>query len=158
MSTEKNRKKYLLRIIALLAAVLTVMAAFRAGMAFGAGGGEPGTQSDPIVTLSYLETRLKDVEAGNTSGASSGRPAGMTKVSLSRGDILKPAAGAMIVVYSGSGTITGGGGLVNISTGELFEDGMTAVLYSLYLAPDGESTITAKGNMSVFLTGGYSLE
>ena len=158
MSEEsKNKKKLLVKLGVFLGIALALIAAFRVGMSFGAGNGEPGTQSDPLVTLSYLESRLQDV-GGDNSGTGTGRGSGMTRVSLSRGDELKLDSGTLLVVYSGSGTIQGGSGMVNISSGELFSDGMTAVLYSLYMALGSESAIHAKGNMTVYVSGGYSLE
>ena len=64
----KLRKTAVFFLILLCAAGI-----FGAGMAFGAGSGEPGSQQDPIVTLSYLESRLSALENnGGTSGGASG--------------------------------------------------------------------------------------
>ncbi len=149
------------KAVLFLAALAAAAGLFGAGMAFAAGGAEPGTQGDPIVTLSYLESRLKAVE-GNTAGAGageaqSGTGSGFVKVGLSKGQKLTVGDGSIMIVYSGSGRIGEGSGFLNLSTGELFESGTTAVLYSLFLGVGGDSSITASGNMTIYLAGNYVL-
>ncbi|MCR5639824.1 MAG: hypothetical protein K6G04_00565 [Lachnospiraceae bacterium] len=161
-STNTKKTEILIKTALTLGLILALLIAFKAGMSFGAGAGEPGTQADPIVTLSYLESRLANMdntgEGGYTSQTGSGKNGGMTKITLSKGDVLNLDQGTLLVIYSGSGIVAGSSGLVNISSGELFKDGMTAVLYSLYMGLAGDSAVLAKGEMTVYISGGYSLD
>ena len=146
--------------------IIAAAGIFGAGMAFGASGAEPGSQGDPLVTLSYLESRLSALEKGTTAsqsadaaengetGTSTGETAaGFVRVELSKGQRLILSDGSMMIVYSGNGLITGKGGLINLSTGELFPEGTSAVLYSIFLGTDNVSGITASGNMTVYVLG-----
>ena len=158
------------RVIIFLAAVLAAVGIFGAGMAFGAGSAEPGSQGDPIVTLSYLESRLEQLEgSGRTEGKSSSGAdddsggthanpdGGFTRMELLKGQELVLSEGSTLVVYSGNGRITGGSGLINLTSGELFSAGTSAVLYSVFLGVDDESGIKANGSMVVYVSGNFSL-
>ena len=78
-----------IRAVVLLAVAAAV---FFAGREVGAASSQPGTQSDPLVTLSYLEKRLK--EGGVTSGSAGS--AAFESVSLSSGEKLTLADGRKI--------------------------------------------------------------
>ena len=153
------------KIVIFLAALLLAAGAFGAGMAFAAGGTEPGTQGDPIVTLSYLESRLKNLGDGSSenvgpaggNGSQNSAGSGFEKISLTKGQSLTVADGSIMIVYSGSGSIGEGTGFLNLSTGELFESGTTAVLYSLFMGIGGNSVLSASGNMTVYIAGRYVL-
>ena len=163
-----NRLK---KIAIFLAVLLTAGGLFGAGMAFGAGGAEPGTQGDPIVTLSYLDSRLKTLEqgltgsdagsgtgSGNEDRYSSGKTGGFEKIGLIKGQRLSVSDGGLVVVYTGTGRIGDGTGFLNMTTGDMFEGGTTAVLYSMLLAVGEDSSILASGNMSLYVAGGYSVD
>ena len=55
------------KTVLFLAAVVAAAGIFGAGAAFGAGSKEPGSQGDPIVTLSYLESRLSSLDGKTAS-------------------------------------------------------------------------------------------
>ena len=141
--SDKLRKALFFVVILLCAAGI-----FGAGMAFGAGSGEPGSQGDPIVTLSYLESRLGSGTSGNA-----GTGAGFQKHTLSKGQNLKLSDGGMMIVFSGNGKIGGETGMLNLSTGEIFGDGTSAVLYSVFMGIGDDSRVTAAGNMVVYVAG-----
>lgn len=154
-----------LRKIAIFLAIVAAAAGlFGAGMAFGAGG-EPGSQGDPIVTLSYLESRLAalghnngqdtDLTANDTSRA--GTDGGFNRLTLNKGQSISLSEGCMLIVYSGNGKIGEGSGMLNLSTGEFFGSGTSAVLYSIFLAPENGSLVDALSNMTVYVMGKYEL-
>ncbi len=151
----KLRKTAVFLIILLCAAGI-----FGAGMAFGAGSGEPGSQQDPIVTLSYLESRLSALEnnSGTSRGGSDSRAAqGFEKRTLDKGQKLSLSDGAMVIVSAGNGKIGGDNGLLNLSTGEMFGNGTSAVLFSVFMATDGSGSVTALGNMTVYVCGSHEI-
>ena len=148
-----------------LGILLAAAGLFGAGMAFAAGGAEPGTQGDPIVTLSYLESRLRPLEGNNDGIEAAGNGtseyswkesgSGFEKVTLDKGQTLTVDDGTVVIVYSGTGRVDGGTGFLNLSTGELFESGTSAVLYSLFMGVGGESNISASGKMTVYIAGSF---
>ena len=158
---ESNMNKKLRRIAVFLAAVAVGAGLFSAGMAFGAGNGEPGSQGDPIVTLSYLESRLAGLGNGQNAYPGENSPeAGETdtcfrKISLTKGQSIDIAEGTMLIVYSGNGRICGGSGMLNLSTGEMFENGTSAVLYTIFMAVGDDSSLEALSSMTVYLMGSY---
>ncbi|MCR5324314.1 MAG: hypothetical protein K6E85_13735 [Lachnospiraceae bacterium] len=156
------------KIVIFLGAVAAAAGLFGAGMAFGAGGAEPGSQGDPIVTLSYLDSRLaalgveNDRNAGqaDTSGngsAGNAVDAGFSKLTLTKGQSIALSDGGMLIVYSGNGRI-GGEGMLNLSTDEMFESGNSAVLYTVFMATGNDGCVDALGNMTVYVMGRYELK
>lgn len=128
--------------------VLVVMGIviFKAGVMVGAAGNEPGSVGDPLVSKSYLDSRLDGL-----SGV-------MTKVTLSKGSVLTASEGASIIVYSGNGAVSGSGsGLINVTAGELTASGLSLAKYNTYLFPDAATTVTASSTMVVFITGTYNI-
>lgn len=136
-----------IRAVVLIAVAAAV---FFAGREVGAASSQPGTQSDPLVTLSYLEKRLK--EGGVTSGSAGS--AAFESVSLSSGEKLTLADGAEVVVVRGNGTVVGG--LISLTGGEMFDNGTSVVLYADYLAAGTGCGIKATGSMKVYVKGSFS--
>ncbi len=128
---------------------VVAMTAFGAGTIFGAGSAEPGTQGDPLISLSYLEERLAQLEGDSAAYC-------FKKLSLSRGDKLWLDEGSELIVYSGNATVTGNG-LISLTGGEMFSQGTSTVLYNLFLAPENGSGITASGELTVYIKGVYRL-
>jgi len=147
----KDRKKlvFLIRAAVLIAVGIAL---FFAGKQVGAATGEPGSQSDPLVTLSYLEKRLK--EGGATTGGSGGST--FSPVSLSSGDRLTLDDGGEAVVVRGNGVVFGEG-LISLTGGEMFKEGTNVVLYADYLAAGTGSGIKASGVMKVYVKGTYTV-
>lgn len=128
--------------------VLVVMGIviFKAGVMVGAADNEPGSVGDPLVSKSYLDSRLDGL-----SGV-------MTKVTLSKGSVLTASEGASIILYSGNGAVSGSGsGLINVTAGELTASGLSLAKYNTYLFPDAATTVTASSTMVVFITGTYNI-
>lgn len=165
------------KILVGICAVLLAAAMFGAGAVFGAGSSQPGTQGDPIVSLSYLDSRLSELEkkltgtvADNAAGTEKSLTAGtsdgtggqagkaFTQVKLTKGQSLILADGSVAVVYSGSGTVLGTTGLVSLSDGELFALGNSVVMYTPFLGIGASSGISASGAMTVYVMGEYEIK
>lgn len=146
-----SRIQKILTVIILMAAVLAVT--FRAGVAIGAQNGVPGSVNDPLITKSYLDARLAQLEkenAGNTVSQ------GMTKLTLAKGDIVSGGEGTMFVLISGSASASGSS-MVNITGGESLSDGMTISKYNTYLSTDSTGAIRAESSAVVFVSGRYEI-
>ena len=146
------RKKIIIAVIV----VSLMLAAFRTGMAFGAGSVAPGSQGDPLVTLSYLESRLEGISGGAASVASS--DGGFSRVSLTKGQSLVISDGGELVVYSGNGTVLGTTGMLSLSDSQMFPAGTSAVLYAHFLGIGSASGVKASGDMTIYVKGGYRIE
>lgn len=130
-----------------LASVVLLCMVFWAGVQVGAADSEPGSVSDPLVSKSYLDSRLNGL-----SGV-------MTKVSLPKNAVLSTSEGSNMVVYSGNGTVSGGGsGLLNVTNGEMTATGMSLAKYNTYLFPDATTTVTATSDMVLFVSGTYKVQ
>lgn len=138
--------KYKKIIVAVATFVLLLVGTFRAGIIVGAADNEPGSVGDPLVSKSYLDGRLDEMNGV------------MTKVTVSKGSVLTASEGATLVLYSGNGTVSGSGaGLVNITAGELTKSGLSLAKYNNYIFPDAATTVTATSTMVVFITGTYNV-
>lgn len=139
-------KKIRITVSAGLLVVVLCVLTFKAGVMVGAADNEPGSVGDPLVSKSYLDSRLDGL-----SGV-------MTKVTLSKGSVLVASEGASMIVFSGNGTVTGSGsGLINVTAGEMTGSGMSLAKYHTYLFPDAATTVTASSTMVLFITGTYNV-
>ena len=144
------------KIIAAIVAVAALLAAFKAGTVFGAGSASPGSQGDPLVTLSYLNSRLEGI-SGDTGGTSAS-DGGFSRVSLAKGQSLILGDGSELVVYSGNGTVLGTTGMLSLTDSQMFAAGTSAVLYAHFLGIGSASGVKASGNMTIYVKGGYRIE
>lgn len=138
-----------MRIVVSVSLLLLGILIFNAGIKVGAASSEPGSAGDPLITKSYLDQRLSEFEPAK---------AAFVKATVAKGKTLALAAGTELILYSGSGTVRGTGGLINLSSGELFQNGTSAVLYSLYFAPSSSAGIEAASAMTVFIRGTYQIK
>lgn len=134
----------------LILAVCGIMI-FAVGMIVGAQTtDEAGSVNDPLVTKSYLDMRLQDVD-GNGNASS------YKKVNLSKGKVLVGQEGTEIMLFQGNATAySTAKGIVNITVGELAENGTTLGKYCVYLTPDADSGIKAESDLVIFVKGAYS--
>ena len=110
---------------------------------------EAGSVNDPLVTKSYLDMRLQNITGGEN--------ASYTKVTLSKGKVLVGKEGTEIMLYQGNATAySTSKGVVNITVGELAENGTALGKYCVYVAPDADSGIKAESDIIVFVKGAYS--
>lgn len=143
-----SRSNKILTVIILTIAAFAVT--FRAGVAVGAQNGVPGSVNDPLITKSYLDARLAEV------GKSPANSGGMTKLTLTKGDIVSGGEGTMFVLISGS-AFASGSAVVNITGGESLSDGMSISKYNTYLSVDSTGAIKADSSAVVFVSGSYKV-
>ena len=163
----------------LRAAVLTLLLVWLcAGAALAAGG---GSQSDPLVTLSYLtQTVQPDIlrqveERANTRQADlmtqfehrldqlqggTGGSAAYTLVTLSSGDRLELEVGCELMLRVGSAAVNSATepALIDMTTGGTLANAGSLVQNHLYMATIPDRTVTASaGTVKLLVRGGYSI-
>lgn len=161
-----NKKKIRTILCVLLAAAgLTAVGAMAAGGA--------GSQSDPLVTLSYLtETftsqMMEKVDAliaqrnaqlsqePGGSPALPGESAAYAAVTLSAGQTLFGDAGCEVLLRSGAAACAASSspGLVDATTGSSLDGGAALQVNHLYLMTDSRAVTTASG-ATLLVRGGY---
>lgn len=139
------------RVIVLIVCFIAAGAVFGGGVYVGAATSGAGSQNDPVVSLSYLEYRLENLERGGMSG-DGGTNSAYRRVELSRGERLMPGEGNTIVLYSGSCTAVGSTGLVGLTNAEIYYESYSVPLYNVCLVPDDMSGIVAGTDTVVFLS------
>ena len=149
-----------------------------AGAALAAGG---GSQSDPLVTLSYLtQTVQPDIlrqveERANTRQADlmtqfehrldqlqggTGGSAAYTLVTLSSGDRLELEVGCELMLRVGSAAVNSATepALIDMTTGGTLANAGSLVQNHLYMATIPDRTVTASaGTVKLLVRGGYSV-
>ena len=131
---EQKKKTRLL----LATGVLTGIVLFGSGMKVGAATAEPGSVSDPLITQSYLELRLSQMNAGYEC------------ITLKKGETIQLAQGAQIILYTGSAKTAGS--LIDTTAGSLAAAGAVAERYHTYLAPADGSGLTATAVCVIFIS------
>lgn len=134
MEKKKSNKFWLTGIAVLLGAVL-----FCSGMTVGAATNEPGSAGDPLITLSYLEKQLENVNGGYRC------------ITLKKGETLSLAQGAEVILYTGSASVAGS--LIDTTAGSLESAGTKVQKYHSYLAPADGSGCKAEATCVIFLSG-----
>ena len=119
--------------------ILTGILLFCSGMSVGAATNEPGSASDPLITKSYLDSRLK------------GAVSGYDCITLTKGEAIEFQQGAQVILYTGSAKAQGS--LVDITDGVLCSAGGTISRYHSYLVPADGSGFLAQSTCVVFLLG-----
>ncbi len=147
------------------AALGIALALAATGMAYS----EPGTESDPLISLSYLEEKLDELKDYiDSKVASNGEqiPANpsdnsLVVVELFNGQMLIGDAGSEIILRSGSATaITSpSGGLSDVTAGTDITEGKPIPANHLLIIPrsDGRGIFVTKNSTFVMVRGGYTI-
>lgn len=120
---------------------------------------DPGDESDPLVTLSYIEDVLMArIEAlvGTAKTESA-----FQVVDLKQGDVLLCDAGTELVLRMGAATViaTEKGGLANVTAGYDLANGTAAPSNSHLIVPLGDGRgLVANTDAIVLIKGGYTIE
>ena len=134
-----------------------------AGAALAAGG---GSQSDPLVTLSYLtQTVQPDIlrqveERANTRQADLMTQFEHRLVTLSSGDRLELEVGCEVMLRVGSAAVNSATepALIDMTTGGTLANAGSLVQNHLYMATIPDRTVTASaGTVKLLVRGGYSI-
>lgn len=126
------------------AAAVLLAAAFFSGRYAGAASKTPGSVEDPLITLSYLESRLT-------------QQGGYTTITLKKGELLTGGAGTGIVLLKGSATAAGGN-IVDLTEGSLTAQDMSMFLYHSYIVPEGKGGCRALSSCTLLVAGEYRLQ
>ena len=145
-----------------------------------------GDQSDPLVTLSYLNqtaipqivkqveektaARQKELEqqlAAQISqylqqggqGSSSGGSASYTLVSMTNGQVMSLGVGCELLPRIGTVTVKANTtpALIDLSTGGTVNSGAALTKNHLYMATIADRTLTASGDVKLLVRGSYSI-
>lgn len=176
-------KKMDKRLTVRLGALAFTAALLGTGAALASGGG----QTDPLVTLSYLEqtaipqivsqveekTAAKQkelaqsfsdqIEAYKREGGSGGPADGSasyTLLTLSRGQVLRPEVGCELLLRVGTASVQAGGSpaLIDLSSGGTIENGASLTKNHLYMSTIEGRTVTASADtVKILVRGGYSI-
>lgn len=175
---KKPDKRWTIRLgaLALSAVLLGTGAALAAG----------GDQSDPLVTLSYLNQTalpqiIKQVEEktaakqkeleknladqisqyqqqGGQEG-SSGGSASYTLVSMTKGQVMSLGVGCELLLRVGSATVKANTSpaLIDLSSGGTVGSGTSLTKNHLYMATIADRTLTASADAKLLVRGSYSI-
>lgn len=116
-------------------------AAFFSGRSAGAASKTPGGTEDPLITLSYLESRLTG-------------QGGYTAVTLKKGEVLTGTVGTGIILLKGSATAAGKP-VVDLTGGSLTAEDTSLFLYHSYIVPEEKGGCKALSACTLLVTGEY---
>ena len=171
-----NRNRKTVRIAVITAAAV-------AAVSLGAMAADVGSESDPLVTLSYLtqqftpsvlnqvdsqstkakaelatqlEAKLQGSGSGNASSASSA----FEVVALTQGQKVVGTAGCEMMLRSGSATCTAANnpGLIDLTGGAELNAGAAVTANHLYMATEGSGGMTAVAAATVLVRGSYTVQ
>jgi hypothetical protein len=121
--------------------------------------GEPGSESDPIVTKSYVDRIFSNIQQyidSRTEGSVS-----LEVVYLSAGEQLVGDKGTEIILRSGQAVIVDGtgGGLADVTAGKDIKKGEKVPANHLLIVPrDDGRGITARSNVVVMVRGNFTVK
>lgn len=148
------------RLKIVIAALVILLLA--GAVAYAAGG--YGSQSDPLITKSYLdsvvqpqtEAELKQRLSDAAAQMRSSTPGEFTELTLTAGQTLRCGAGGEILLRSGSAGAAGE--LADTTAGSSVANGAALSANHLYAAASDNSGITALGSVKALVSGAYSVE
>lgn len=158
---RKNIKKFILPIGAAVLA-LSAFAVFAA----------PGTNDDPLVSLSYItdtlvpelhsyvDSKISAISTGSSNGSTASQP-GFSVVDVKQGQTVKGGNGCEMILRMGSATVNASqsGGLSDVTAGFDLPQGYAMPANHLLVVPinDGRGvTMTTDGK--IMIKGAYSVE
>jgi len=117
-----------------------------------AGTTEPGSQEDPLVTKSYVDSKISQVQ---------GAPQNLDIVYLKKFQSLILNAGTEVIVRTGkSSIIAGPDGLSDVTSGQDLKTGVTVPLNHLLITPrsDGRGIKAISDTVIVMVRGKYTIK
>lgn len=161
-----SEKKRTILILCVLVAMGLIL---KTSLVVGAATADPGSSGDPIITKSYLDSRLSklktelnDVFSAGSSGTTSAKnetgvssASGFIKLLLKKGEKVTLTDGALAILYKGNAALSAGEGLICPNNGEVYTKGLTPPLY-VELLSAGENTLTASSKLTLYVLGEYT--
>ncbi|MDD6034832.1 MAG: hypothetical protein PUC30_01360 [Lachnospiraceae bacterium] len=132
--------RYGKRVLCIIGGIFVLIGAFMSGHYAGAASKTPGGTEDPLITLSYLESRL----SGQTDGA--------RVLQLSSGKTLLGTCGTQIIVLRGSVTAVNGD-LADLTEGSLTKDDTSLFLYHNYIVTEEKVGCKALSSSTILVIG-----
>lgn len=126
--------------------VLSAVLLFGAGIGVGAASSEPGSNTDPIVTKSYVDNQITDIKQDGM----------YQEVTLASGKKLSCGAGTQVIVVSGEAKSTAA--MVDITDGSKMAKNKKISQNHSYLVTTKNTGIKATKNAKVFVIGTYSVK
>lgn len=129
-----------------------------------------GSQSDPLITLSYLNETLKpsmitafDSQADKAmeklenqfASDISSATGSFRAVTVSKGQTLTGGEGTEILFRAG--TASASGGIVDMSSGTAVKSGAAVTANHLYICPSAGTGVTASADATMMVRGGYTV-
>jgi hypothetical protein len=140
---------------------------FAAGMYLGTtvnadtGGAEPGSIDDPIVTKSYVDEKLQQIQPGSGGGVAS---ASLKVVALQPGQSLIAFEGTEFIARGGKlvAIASASGGIPNVTAGKDLSNGTAIPLNHLLLFPRSDERgirfdANSKGTAVIMVRGAYEI-
>lgn len=169
-----------MKLVGIILSILVV------GTSVYAAKGEPGSSNDPLVTKSYVDSKIAELANGGSSasmdkleskieaqaqiievltqemnGLKQQKNSSYEVVSVPAGKSITGAQGTEIIVRSGSGQVlaSAGGGLQDMTEGTDLLAGSDVPRYHLVIVPreDGRGIYAAK-DLIVMVRGGYNIQ
>ncbi|OEF99763.1 hypothetical protein BHF71_00890 [Vulcanibacillus modesticaldus] len=144
------KKSHKLGLAAIVIAGSLVTTAFAGGI------GEPGSIDDPVVTKSYVDQQISQLQFNN-----SGNTAQIVVEKLLAGDILLGNSGTEIIVRTGKVVAFGDGsnGIPDVTSGEDIAIGQQVALNHQLIIPrsDGRGIRVVEGTSYVMIRGTYEI-
>ncbi len=158
----KNRISVSINLVLVIVILVLLTSGFAAGS-------NPGTATDPIVTQSYVESRLNALSTTldgrltelENRPISSGGSLNFEVLSLEAGQIIHLKANSQFILRSGSATaIAGqGGGLSDLTVGNDLATGESLTLNHLLLIPKSDGRGVKITEFAwVMVSGGYTID
>lgn len=151
-----NRKGW--KTVVAAVAVATMFLLGRAVFAQTTSSGTPGSTSDPLATVDYVQQAIQKALAGLGSGSSANT---LVVVNLAAGQQLVAQAGDRIILRAGTATAVASplGGLADVTTGVDLKQGQNVPLNHFLVVPrsDGRGVVST-GPDVLLVQGPYSVE
>ncbi len=149
-------KRFLVAFLSIAASVVMVM-----GSVYGA---DAGSESDPLVSKSYVDDKIEQVMAKIGSGSSSGTVSSgstFTPVSVAVGKTIVGEEGTEMILRAGKASvvISGSEGITDATTGQALYNGHNATLNHLTIIPRADGRGFKVTEAAWFLVkGGYTIK
>ncbi len=131
--------------IALFAVIAVGVFAVGYKVGVGAATDQPGSAGDPVITKSYLDSKIAEFNSANV----------YQQITLGTGSTLTAPSGTTFVVTSGAGKATAA--ISDISAGSNLASGKAITKHHSYLIRTNSTGITATSDCKVYIIGNYEI-
>ena len=127
---------------------LALILVFGAGVGIGgyAATNQPGSAGDPVITKSYLDSKISEFNKATT----------YKEITLNSGKSLNLGKGATFLITAGSGKATGN--LVDLSKGAALAKGKAVTKYHNYVVKVASTGLKATADCTVYVCGEYEIK